>query len=113
MCLFVPSEPDDVDDDAGEIYGSIAYGAVGGPSAPSWTDLPPPSLLGLGKDDEASTTSPRSSPRKTPVTSPVKSGVSSPAVSPSKVREEHHEPSLMALAPTSLQSCSSVVEHPN
>lgn len=87
ICLFVPSEPDDDDDDSDEIYGSIAYGAVGGPSAPSWTDFPPPSLLGLGKDDGASTTSPRGSPRKTPVTSPAKSGKSSPAVSPSKVRE--------------------------
>lgn len=58
---------------------------MGAPSAPSWTDLPPASLL--GKDGETLTTSPRGSPRKTPVTSPAKSsGLSSPANSPSKVR---------------------------
>ena len=77
-------DDDDDDDDDDELYGSVAYGAVGGPSAPSWTDLPLPSLL--GKDDESYTTSPKRSPRKTPVTSPSKSGMSSPAGSPSKVR---------------------------
>ena len=82
VCLW-PSEPDEDNDDDDEVYGLIAYGALGGPSAPSWTDLPPPSLL--GKDDEPSTTSPRGSPRKTPVTSPAKSGMPSPAGSPSKV----------------------------
>lgn len=60
---------------------------MGGPSAPSWTDLPPPSLL--GKDGETLTTSPRGSPRKTPVTSPARSsGMSSPANSPSKVNKK-------------------------
>jgi len=78
-------EPDEDNDDDDEVSGSIAYGALGGPSAPSWTDLPPPSLL--GKDDEPSTTSPRGSPRKTPVTSPAKSGMPSPAGSPSKDME--------------------------
>ncbi|KAJ7371298.1 Non-ous end-joining factor 1 [Desmophyllum pertusum] len=78
-------EPEEDDDDADDIYGSLAA-AVGGPSAPSWTDVLPPSLL--GKDDEPSTTSPRGSPRKTPVTSPAKSsGMSSPATSPSKDME--------------------------
>ncbi|CAH3121148.1 unnamed protein product [Porites lobata] len=80
-----PDDDDDDDDDDDELYGSVAYGAVGGPSAPSWTDLPPPSLL--GKDDESYTTSPKRSPRKTPVTSPSKSGMSSPAGSPSKDME--------------------------
>ena len=59
---------------------------MGAPSAPSWTDLPPASLL--GKDGVTLTTSPRGSPRKTPVTSPTKSsGLSSPANSPSKVSQ--------------------------
>ncbi|XP_020631999.1 uncharacterized protein LOC110068921 [Orbicella faveolata] len=80
-------EPEEDDEDPDDIYGSIAVGgAVGGPSAPSWTDLPPPSLL--GKHGETLTTSPRGSPRKTPVTSPARSsGMSSPANSPSKDME--------------------------
>ncbi|XP_078377948.1 non-homologous end-joining factor 1-like [Oculina patagonica] len=80
-------EPEEEDDDADDIYGSLAVGgAVGGPSAPSWADVPPPSLL--GQDGGPSTTSPRASPKKTPVTSPAKSsGMSSPANSPSKDME--------------------------
>ena len=85
---YILTEPEEDDDDADDIYGSLAAGgAVGGPSAPSWTDLPPPSLL--VKDGEPSDTSPRVSPRKTPATSPAKSsGMSSPATSPSKVRKK-------------------------
>lgn len=85
---FILLEPEEDDEDTDDIYGSIAVGvgAVGAPSAPSWTDLPPASLL--GKDGETLTTSPRGSPRKTPVTSPAKSsGLSSPANSPSKVSQ--------------------------
>lgn len=78
-CLLLEPEEDDEDDD---IYGSVAVGGAV-PSAPSWTDLPPPSLL--GKDGETVTTSPRGSPRKTPVTSPAKS---SPVNSPSKVSKK-------------------------
>lgn len=85
--LIEPEEEEEEDDDADDMYASLAVGgAVGGPSAPSWTDVPPPSLL--GKDGEPSTTSPRVSPRKTPVTSPTKSSAkSSPVNSPSKVRK--------------------------
>lgn len=76
-------EPEEDVEDVDDIYGSVA---VGGPSAPSWTDLPPPSLF--GKEDEPFTTSPRVSPRKTPVTSPAKSsGMSSLSDSPSKDME--------------------------
>ncbi|XP_068740229.1 non-homologous end-joining factor 1-like [Montipora capricornis] len=77
-------EPDEGDDDVDDVYGSIAQGTVEAPSASSWTDLPPPSLMSV----EPSNASPgRGSPRKTPVTSPVKSGTSSPAGSPSKEME--------------------------
>lgn len=85
ILLFVSLESDEDDADADDDFGSVAYGAMGAPSAPSWTDLLPPSLLGQGEGGEPSTTSPRTSPRKTPVTSPAKPGISSPAASPSKV----------------------------
>lgn len=83
-CLspFTVTEPDEDVEEADDIYGSVV---IGGPSAPSWTDIPPPSLF--GKEDEPLTTSPRVSPRKTPVTSPAKSsGMSLPSDSPSKVK---------------------------
>lgn len=88
LICYISIEPEEDDDDADDIYGSLAVGgAVGGPSAPSWADVPPPSLL--GQDGGPSTTSPRASPKKTPVTSPAKSsGMSSPANSPSKVRKK-------------------------
>ncbi|CAH3154868.1 unnamed protein product [Pocillopora meandrina] len=76
-------EPDEDVEEEDDIYGSVV---IGGPSAPSWTDIPPPSLF--GKEDEPLTTSPRVSPRKTPVTSPAKSsGMSLPSDSPSKDME--------------------------
>lgn len=83
-CLspFTVTEPDEDVEEADDIYGSVV---IGGPCAPSWTDIPPPSLF--GKEDEPLTTSPRVSPRKTPVTSPAKSsGMSLPSDSPSKVK---------------------------
>lgn len=83
-CLspFTVTEPDEDVEEADDIYGSVV---IGGPSAPSWTDIPPPSLF--GKEDEPLTTSARVSPRKTPVTSPAKSsGMSLPSDSPSKVK---------------------------
>lgn len=90
-CLspFTVTEPDEDVEEADDIYGSVV---IGGPSAPSWTDIPPPSLF--GKEDEPLTTSPRVSPRKTPVTSPAKSsGMSLPSDSPSKVKiwTEYHK----------------------
>lgn len=90
-CLspFTVTEPDEDVEEADDIYGSVV---IGGPSTPSWTDIPPPSLF--GKEDEPLTTSPRVSPRKTPVTSPAKSsGMSLPSDSPSKVkiRTEYHK----------------------
>ncbi|XP_029200277.2 non-homologous end-joining factor 1-like isoform X1 [Acropora millepora] len=82
------AEKDLPEPDEGDYYGSIPHGVAGVPSAQSWTDLHPPSLLSAEPmDSSPSGVSPRVSPRKTPVTSPVKSRMSSPAGSPSKDME--------------------------
>ena len=88
ICQYYVTQPSEasfslcvLEPDEGDYYESIPHGVAGVPSAQSWTDLHPPSLLSAEPMDS----SPRVSPRKTPVTSPVKSRMSSPAGSPSKV----------------------------